>query len=142
MAAPTSAIRPVEAAIRTLVIADSTFLTRCPGGCSSDEVENQEYPFVLMDNGHEKPWNTLGGRTVGNGRELIIRLHVFSRYKGDREALLILERLVELLDQETLTVSGYGTVLIEYFAGRVLVEARDKLETRHIPAEFLVRVHE
>lgn len=142
MAAPTSAIRPVEAAIVALVAADSTFTTRCPGGIGSFEEEDQVYPFVLIDNGHEQPWNTMGGRTVGNGRELLVRLHVFSRYKGDREALLIWERLVELLDFATLTVSGYGTVIIEAIASRVLIEDRLKLEVRHIPGEFLVRVHE
>jgi hypothetical protein len=142
MAAPTSAIFDVEAAIKALCTADSTFNTRCPGGMTSDEVELQTYPFVLMDNGLEKPWNTLGGRTVGNGRELTIRLHIYSRYKGDKEVLQILKRLVELLDFAELTVSGYQTVLIEYDGARVLVEDRDKLETRHVPAEFQVRVHE
>lgn len=142
MATPTSAIRSVEAAITTLLMADSSFATLCPGGVDSVELQNQLYPFVLIDNGHEQPWNTMGGRTAGNGRELLVRLHVFSRYKGDREALLILERLVELLDFATLSVSGYGTVIVESMASRVLIEDRLKLEVRHIPAEFLVRVHE
>ncbi len=142
MGAPTSALRGVEAAIVALVSADSTFQTRCPGGIASDEVENQQYPFVLLDQSLERAWNTLGGRTAGNGRQLVARLHVFSRYKGDREALLILERLVELLDFSALTVSGYGTVLIEYVNSKVMIEDRKKIETRHIPAEFLVRVHE
>lgn len=142
MATPTSAIRLVEAAVRTLVTADSTFTTRCPGGMASDEVENQEYPFVLLDGAFEKPWNTLGGATAGHGRDAVLRLHVFSRYKGDKEAWLIVERLVELLDFASLTVSGYQTVLIEYLSSRMLIEDRDKLETRHAPVEFRVRVHE
>lgn len=134
-------MRSLEAAVRTLVLADSTFNTRCPGGISSDEVENQEYPFVLMD-ARERPWNTFGGRTVGNGREVTLRLHVYSLYKGDREAHLIAERLVELLDHESLTVSGYSTVIVEYLQGRVLIETnKEKLEVRHIPAEFRVRLH-
>ncbi len=140
-ATASSAIRAVEAAIRTLALADSTFNTRCPGGIASDEVENQEYPFVFIDNGHEMPWNTMGGTTAGHGRELMVRLHVYSRYKGDVEALEILERLVELLDHQTLTVSGYTTAIVEYHSSRILQEDRDKLETRHIPAEFKVLVH-
>ncbi len=142
MATPTSAVRSVEAAIVALVSVDSTFTTRCPGGLVNQEAEGQVYPFTLVSLPDERPWNTFGGRTVGNGRNQIIRLHVYSRYKGDREALLILERLIELLDHATLTVSGYGTVICEYLRGRVLVEDKDKLETRHIPAEFRVRVHE
>lgn len=145
MATPTSALRGVTAAIVTLVDADATFATRCAGGIVNHEAEGQTYPFVLASGAKgsvERPWNTFGGRTVGNGRDLIIRLHVYSRYKGDREALLILERLVELLDHETVSVTGYSTVIVEYLQGPVMVEAKDKLETRHIPAEFRVRVHE
>jgi hypothetical protein len=140
MATPTSALRGVEAAMVALVGADSTFVTRCPGGISSVEVESQTYPFVLLDKGDEQPWNTLGGATAGHGRSLVVRLHVYSRYKGDREALLILERLVELLDFAALTVTGFPTAMTEYVGCKVLIESRDKLETRHIPAEFLVRV--
>jgi hypothetical protein len=143
VAVPTSAIRPIQAAIRALVVADSTFTTRCPGGFVDDEEEDQTYPFLLMGPAtHEKRWNTFGGRTVGNGNDAMIRLHVYSRYEGDREALLILERVVELLDHAALAVSGYGTVICEYQSSRTLVEDRDKLETRHIPVDFRVRVHE
>lgn len=142
MATPTASIRAVEAAIRALVIADATFNTRCPGGLTSHEDDQQEYPFTLFENSIERPWNTMGGATTGIGRELIIRMHVFSQYKGDVEALEILERLVELLDYGTLAVSGYTTVIVEYLTSKVLIEDRKKLETRHIPAEFLVRIHE
>jgi hypothetical protein len=142
MATPTSAIRSLEAAIRALVIADSTFSTRCPGGLVDDEMEGQTYPFTMLNLAHEKSWNHFGGRTQGNGRDVLVRLHVYSRYEGSRESLLILERLVELLDHADLTVAGYGTVSLQYLSGRVLVETRDKLETRHIPAEFRCWIHE
>ncbi len=142
MATPTSAIRAVEAAIRTLVIADTTFNTRCPGGLASHEDDVQEYPFVLFDKSSEMPWDTLGGATTGLGRAVMLRMHIFSRYKGDVEALEILERLVELLNFGTLSVSDYTTVIVEYFSSKVLIEDRKKLETRHIPVEFLVRLHQ
>ncbi len=142
MATPTSALRDVEAAIRVVILADATFNTRCPGGLASHEDDQQEYPFTLFDNSIERPWNTLGGATTGIGRELIVRMHIYSRYKGDVEALEILERLIELLDFTTLTVAGYGTVIVEYLTAKVLIEDRKKLETRHVAAEFMVKVHE
>lgn len=141
MATPTSALLSIEAAVRALVIADSTFTALCPGGIASDEVENQTYPFVLLNDGTERPWNTLGGRTAGIGRDVMLRLHVYSRYKGDKEALSIVTRLVELLDFATLTVGSYTTVIAEYVAAKVLIEDRDKLETRHAPVDFRIRVH-
>jgi hypothetical protein len=67
---------------------------------------------------------------------------VYSRYQGDKEALQILERLVALLNFVNLTVSGYTSAFCEYIAGRVLVEDIDKIETRHIPAEFRVSVQQ
>jgi hypothetical protein len=142
MATPTSAIRSVEAAITSLIEADATFISRCAGGIVNYEAQGQVYPFVLVSLAHERPWNTMGGRDAGNGREMLVPLHVYSRYEGEREALLILERLVELLDLATIAVAGYGTVIIEYMSGRVLVEDRNKLETRHIPAVFTAWVHE
>lgn len=143
MGTPTSVVRSLDAAILILVRADSTFAERCPGGIKSREDENQTYPFTLMGDGTiERPWNTLGGATVGHGRDVMLRLHVFSRYKGDREAWLIAERLVELLDFASLSVAGYQTVLIEYVNAKALIEDRNKLETRHIVVDFRVRVHE
>jgi hypothetical protein len=143
MAAPSSSVRGTEAAVVALVSADSTFLARCPGGIGSREDENQTYPFVLAGDGTiERPWNTLGGAAAGHGRDVMLRLHVYSRYKGDREAWLIAERLVELLDFASLSVTGYQTVLIEYVNAKALIEDRNKLETRHIAIDFRVRVHQ
>jgi hypothetical protein len=99
-------------------------------------------PYVLISQATEAPWNTFGGPTVGLGWETIARVHIYSRYEGDLEATQILDRIVALLNFQPLTVVGFGSVMVENSTNRVLVETKDKLEWRHIVAEFRVTVHQ
>ncbi len=84
----------------------------------------------------------MGGASDGLGWKDIIRIHVYSRYQGDLEALQIHDRIVALLNYQPLTVAGYATALVEYESMRVLVEDIKKLETRHLVCEICVRVHQ
>lgn len=96
------------------------------------------YPHVQISKASETPWHTLGGASTGIGWKNIIRIHVFSRQKGDREALQIHERIVALLNFQPLTVTGFSSATVEYEQGRMLVEQIDKIETRHQVGEFCV----
>ncbi len=101
------------------------------------------FPHILIGHAHERPMHTMGGTNVGMGWQVIVRVHIYSQYQGDKEALRILDRVVTLLNYASLSIAGYGTVICEYTMGRVLIEAsKDKIETRHIPTEFTVRVHQ
>jgi hypothetical protein len=69
-------------------------------------------------------------------------VHIYSRYQGDAEGLAILTRLVALFNFQPLTVTGFTSVICEYEQGRPLVENIDKIETRHMVAEFCVTVQQ
>jgi hypothetical protein len=137
----TSAIRLIQEALVTVLVADTTLMDLVDD-VVNDVVDGQAYPYVQVSHAHEKPWHTFGGRTTGIGWQVIVRLHIYSRYEGDDQALRILERMVTVLNFATLTVTGYTSVCCEYLTGRVLVQDVDKIETRHIPAEFKVTVHQ
>ncbi len=137
-----SATRLIQTAIYAVLSADSTLLSLATGGIHNDVPDGQVYPHVLISKASETPWHTMGGASTGIGWKNIIRTHTYSRYAGDLEGLNIHERIVALLNYQTLTVTGYGTVIVEYESGRVMVEDIDKVETRHIVGEFCVRVHE
>lgn len=137
----TSAIRLIQAAVYALLNGDATLLGLVEG-VFNDVPDSTAYPHVLIGNAHETPWDTFGTATTGRGKRVLLRVHIYSQYQGDLEALQILDRVVMLLDNQTLTVTGYGTVLTTYHQGRVLIEDVEKVETRHIPAEFLVWVHQ
>lgn len=142
----TSSIRLIQQAIATLLAADATLMALVSDVVNDIPARSGplalDYPYVFISHAVETPWHTFGTATTGKGWNVVLRLHIYSRYEGDKEALDILERLVTLLDFQSVTVTGYGTVLVEYIQGRVLVEDIDKIETRHIPAEFRVRVHQ
>lgn len=140
----TSSVRLIEQALYTLLTNDTG-----AGGVMTlvksvvNDVRHAEaFPYIFISHAHEKPWHTMGGPAAGKGWIVLVRLHIYSQYEGDNEALLILDRLVTLLDFAPVAVTGYATVFCEYINGRVLVEQLEKIETRHIPAEFKVTVRE
>lgn len=107
-----------------------------------DVPPNQEYPHIHIDTSRMRPWHTMGGATTGLGWNDTVTVHIWSQYEGDLEALNILDRVVTLLNFASLSVTGYNTVLINLEDAPVLVEMINKVEHRHIPAVFRVRVHQ
>ena len=137
-----SATRLIQTAIYALLTADATLMGLATGGVHNDVPEGQAYPHVLISKASETPRHTFGTATTGLGWNNVIRIHVYSRYQGDIEALTIHDRIVSLLNFQPLTVTGYGSVSTEYEAMRVLVEDIDKIETRHLVGEYRVLVHQ
>lgn len=137
-----SATRLIQTAIYGVLSADTTLLALATGGIHNDVPDGEEYPHVLISKATETAWHTQGGGDVGIGWKNIIRIHVYSRYQGDLEALEIHDRIVALLNYQPLSVSGYATVMVEYEQMRVMVEDIKKLETRHLVEDFCVRVHQ
>lgn len=135
-----SATSAIQTAVYGVLHGDSTLLGLATGGVHNDVPDGQDYPHVLISKATETPWHTFGTATTGLGWKNIIRVHTYSRYQGDTEALSIHNRIVALLNFQPLTVTGYGSVLVEYESGRMFVEDIEKLETRHQVDEFCVRV--
>lgn len=146
-----SATAAIQTAIYGVLSADATIptlsLTVDPDtgepttvGVFNDVPDGQDYPHVLISKAVETPWHSFGGPTSGLGWKNIIRIHTYSRYQGDKEALDIRNRIVSLLNFQTLAVSGYNTVIVEYESGRVFVEDVEKIETRHLVDEYCVLV--
>lgn len=145
-----SAIRGIIGAMTDVLIVDATIISLLAANRAiparaavvNDVPDGQAYPYILVTHGDEHQWHTFGGATSGLGWRVTIRVHIYSRTQSDLEALRILERCDELLNFQPLTVAGWGTVICERERARVLVEPVDKIETRHIPAEYVVRVHQ
>jgi hypothetical protein len=137
-----SATRLIQTAIYAVLSADSTLTTLASGGVHNDVPEGQDYPHVLIARATELPRHVLGGASSGLGWKNIIRIHVYSRYQGDKEVLEIWERIVALLNFQTLTIAGYTSVLSKVESMRVLIEAIEKIETRHLVGELNVTVQQ
>jgi hypothetical protein len=134
-----SALAAIQAAIYSRLHGDSTLLALAP--VVGDVNEDQAYPYVLISNATEVPWDTMGGSTTGFGWNATMVVHILSRYAGDLEALNILNRVSTLLNHYALTVSGYTTVICESEDAKMLLEYPNKVEQRHVVARFRIRVH-
>lgn len=135
-----SALKAIETTVYSVLSTDGVLTGLA--GVYNDVPEGAAYPHVQIGSGTEHPWHTMGGPTAGLGWNDTVTVHIWSRYQGDVEALTILSRVVALLNFVALSVTGYGTVMSSYDHARVLVESVDKVETRHVPAIFRIRVHE
>ena len=146
-----SATSAIQTAIYGVLSADATIptlsLTIDPQtnevttvGVFNDVPDGQEFPHILISKATETRWHSFGGPSNGLGWKNIIRVHTYSRYQGDLEALRIHSRIVSLLNFQPLAVTGYNTVIVEYESGRMFIEDIDKMETRRQTDEFCVMV--
>jgi hypothetical protein len=141
-----SATADIHEAIYNVLRVDATLagLSLTSGSATvavyNNEPANVLYPHVLMSKTTETPYNTFGGPTRGIGWKDIMRVHVYSRYRGDLEAIRIHQRIVALLNFQPLTVTGFSQVTVECEQMRVMVEQIDKITTRHLVGEFTVTV--
>jgi hypothetical protein len=136
-----SGLKEVQDAIYSRLSGDST-LGALVEGVVGDAAAGQAYPYVLITNALGDPWNTLGGTSTGRGYEYRISVHVYSQYEGDKEAQEIRDRVIELLNHYDLSVSGFSTVICEYLSDRLFLKDIEKIQTRHLPIIFRVRIHQ
>jgi hypothetical protein len=111
----------------------------------NDEAEDQSHPFVLIPGAGAQPWNTLGS---AYGWQCELTPIVYSRYEGDLEAIQIAERVIALLNDYTLSITGYTTVICELdpdaspLPVKVKMEYPQKIERRALSIRFQIKVHE
>src|SRR5690606_40268145 len=72
------------------------------------------------------------------GEECTVTLHIWSRYKGFKEALEILDDLNRLLADQDLSVAGYDTAACFYEFSETLRDPDGK--TRHVPVRYRIIV--
>jgi hypothetical protein len=145
-----SALYAVQAAVYSRLKTDTTLQARLApsilDGTSAvfnDVPDGQAYPYIdIGEDSNERPWNALGGATVGIGFDTRIVVHIWSRYQGNTEGSLILTDVMRLLNFYDLSVTGYTSVICHFDNVRCLKEQVDKIETRHFPAVFRVRVQQ
>jgi hypothetical protein len=83
-----------------------------PGGIYDDVPQAPTYPFVW----YEVRERDVRGFGTGALPEVELRVHAFSTYQGMREAQLIVDKVIELLRDASLSMTGYEQ------AGRVFYD--------------------
>lgn len=127
-----SVLSPLQAAILTRLTSDSAFMAAAKS-VFDDVPEAQGFPYVTFGEGTENAWNTF----TNNGSDTTITMHIWSRYKGFKEAQTINALMIGLLDGDTaLSIAGYATVLLNWESSQQLRDP-DGI-TRHIATRFRV----
>lgn len=96
-----------------------------------DDVDpDAAFPYVVIGEDTHIPWDT----DDSVGAESTVTLHVWSRYRGKKEAKDIQGLIYEALNRHELSVDGYHLVTLEFEYSDVILDA-DGL-TRHGVSRF------
>lgn len=94
----------VQAAVKAKLLADATF-TASAGTRVYDHVPDQAtFPYVTIGESTAIPFDTKDL----TGMEQTVTLHVWSRYRGRKEAKEIMKAMYDVLNRGTLSVSGHS----------------------------------
>lgn len=99
-----------DAGVKTVVGDPARVFDKPPGDAT--------LPYVLIGDGTEEDWGT----ATDNGAEHQLTIHVWSRAGGRKEARAILAAIYNVLNDTTLTLSGFHLVNLRFVLSQVLVE--------------------
>lgn len=127
----TAAAWPLQQAIYTKVTSASTVMDLVTG--LFDEVpEGQPYPYISFGSITEVQDDAHG--QAGLATEVV--LHIWSAYRGNKEAAQILAALTTVLHRQPLTVAGYEDVSIAHVRHQSLRDPDPAI--RHINVAYRV----
>ncbi|MGW2260273.1 DUF3168 domain-containing protein [Streptomyces sp. NPDC001780] len=124
---------PVQTAVYGRLAADPT-LTGLITGVFDYVPETTAYPFVVIGEAIETPDNRHGGF----GRQTVITLHVWSRYRGYAQALAIGARITALLDHQPLTIVGQAHIVTRFEFSQTLTDPEPPGDIRHLVLRYRV----
>ena len=133
------ALDPVSAAIYSkLNVAGLTALA--PGGISAAFPQGTALPAVWF----EVSERDIRGLGTGGLPEINLRVHTFSAYKGLKEAHQINQKVIELLRDVALTVTGYDMCGHVFYDETILLsdEELNGVKVHELVSRFRVYVEE
>lgn len=130
--APTPML-PVQGALIALLRGD-TELTALAGSVYDYLPETAGYPFIVVgeatetaDNSHDR-----------FGRQTVVTLHVWSKYRGYAQVLRIGARVNALLDHQPLSIPGLAHVVTRYEFGQTLTDPEPPGDIRHLVLRYRI----
>lgn len=148
MSATEGAVSPVQIAMYSRLSTDSVLAARTLTAETpvvyvyNDVPEGANYPHVLISRPQQYPKHCFGGAVLGLGWKVIARAHVYSRYQGDKEVAWIMGRIIALLNFQDIAVVGFTHASWECEEDLILIEAPEKIETRHGVVQCCVEVRQ
>ena len=125
-----SVLGPFQTAVYSRLTGDSALMALITG-VFDDVPEKQPFDYVTFGESTEQAWDCFGQ----DGSEVAFDLHIWSRYRGFAKAQAIAAAIIGLLNNGVaLTITGYGTVLLDYVSTQQLRDP-DGI-TRHLVTRF------
>ena len=133
-----SALEAVLTAVYTaLNVAGMTAV--CAGGVHNGVPATTVFPYLRIGEAVETREDCMGAP----GKDVLVRLHVFSQERSDLQTMRIVSKAVELLHYAAVSVAGHVLMACQYqqtyAAG---TENIGSVETRHHVAEFRILVRQ
>lgn len=89
------------------------------------------YPYVQAESINEVPWNTFGAVTDAHfGSIARFQVRVGSQSRSDAQANTIASLVKQVLDTQTITVTGYTNASVEYVDLQTLRDMQGGITTR------------
>ncbi|WP_030744450.1 DUF3168 domain-containing protein [Streptomyces sp. NRRL F-5135] len=124
---------PVQRAVYGKLTGDAPLMAAI-SGVYDYTPEDIPYPFVVIGEAIETPDNRHGGF----GRQTVITLHVWSRYRGYAQALAIGARITALLDHQPLTIAGQAHIVTRFEFSQTLTDPEPPGDIRHLVLRYRV----
>lgn len=129
-----SAWKDVQTAINSTLTGDSTLMSKI-SEVTSDVPDDRTFPFITIGEGTETRFNTFSK----DGRELSIDLQIWSNKDSFLTMYEILDDVVRLLDDNTLSITNYLTVIFQYDSSRPIDVVVDEIKQIDITFQVIVQ---
>ena len=131
---------PVSAALYTALNV-SALTSLATGGVSADPAQGVTFPFVWFEVLEARDVRGFG---TGGLPEVEVRVHVFSQYEGLKEAHQIAAKVIELLRDQALTVSGYTQAGLVFYDDTVVLpnQMLNGIKAHEVVSRFRIYVEE
>ena len=117
----------------------ASITTTCGVYDNDDDTQGVAFPFLRISTPTGVPWDTFGAA----GKERTVQISVFSQYAGGLQAQQILNQVMVLLQDVSLSVSGHTLNGLRYESdGDGADEVIDGVKTLHKWIQFRVHVTE
>lgn len=107
---------PLQTAIYSVLTADAT-LDGLISGIYDHVPDDAEYPFVTIGEHGVRDWSN----AEKQGTEQQVTLRVFSRDAGRKAAGTIMEQLITLMHNASLSVSGHSVVHVRFVSSNIVL---------------------
>lgn len=125
----------IQVAVRNALL-DDTDITDVVTGVYDHVPETAGFPYITVGEATETSDNT----HTTFGHQTTVTLHIWTRQRGHKQGLELLQSVKAALDRQPLEVDGRHTVLIRHEFTQTLRDPDP--EVRHIPARFRVITQE